>query len=268
MRALGVAKLERGAASAEQLPAPSTAAAKRNVSALMEASDEAPAAVDEWVLVGLLPLFDPPRDDSAKVIQLLHDLGVSVKMLTGDQVAIAIDTSQRLGLGTNVLNCSVLDPAKSVPPATAESLQHMQTNRSVWTIQQGGDGVREVTQEHKTQAQSNIRKEEQKGEEDEALVVKVENKKEDESSKKELPLPYDEDLMRLVESTDGFGEVMPQHKHQVVRILQHLGHIVGMTGGQPQHNTRAPNALHSLVVLRHSLAACETLHCVFRWCQR
>lgn len=36
-----------------------------------------------WQFVGLLPLFDPPRHDSAETIQKALNLGVSVKMITG-----------------------------------------------------------------------------------------------------------------------------------------------------------------------------------------
>lgn len=36
-----------------------------------------------WEFVGLLPLFDPPRHDSAETIRRALDLGVSVKMITG-----------------------------------------------------------------------------------------------------------------------------------------------------------------------------------------
>lgn len=41
-----------------------------------------------WEYVGLLPLFDPPRHDSAETIRRALDLGVSVKMITGSTSAI------------------------------------------------------------------------------------------------------------------------------------------------------------------------------------
>ena len=34
----------------------------------------------------------------------------------------------------------------------------------------------------------------------------------------------------LVERADGFAEVFPEHKYEIVRILQDLKHICGMTG--------------------------------------
>lgn len=69
-----------------------------------------------WEMVGLLPLFDPPRHDSGETIQRALELGVNVKMITGDQLAIAKETGRRLGMGTNMYPSSSLlgqhkDPA-------------------------------------------------------------------------------------------------------------------------------------------------------------
>uniref|UniRef100_A0A453IYC5 Plasma membrane ATPase n=3 Tax=Aegilops tauschii subsp. strangulata TaxID=200361 RepID=A0A453IYC5_AEGTS len=50
-----------------------------------------------WVFCGVLPLFDPPRHDSADTIRRALDLGVCVKMITGDHLAIAKETGRRLG---------------------------------------------------------------------------------------------------------------------------------------------------------------------------
>ncbi|KAL2544564.1 H(+)-ATPase 5 [Forsythia ovata] len=61
-----------------------------------------------WQLVGLLPLFDPPRHDSAETIRRALNLGVNVKMITGDQLAIAKETGRRLGMGTNMYPSSSL----------------------------------------------------------------------------------------------------------------------------------------------------------------
>ncbi|XP_010539421.1 PREDICTED: ATPase 2, plasma membrane-type isoform X1 [Tarenaya hassleriana] len=55
-----------------------------------------------WQFVGLLPLFDPPRHDSAETIRRALELGVNVKMITGDQLAIGKETGRRLGMGTNM----------------------------------------------------------------------------------------------------------------------------------------------------------------------
>lgn len=61
-----------------------------------------------WEFVGLLPLFDPPRHDSAETIKKALDLGVNVKMITGDQLAIGKETGRRLGMGTNMYPSSSL----------------------------------------------------------------------------------------------------------------------------------------------------------------
>ncbi|CAH8273019.1 unnamed protein product [Arabidopsis lyrata] len=57
---------------------------------------------DPWEFVGVLPLFDPPRHDSTETIKRALDLGVNVKMITDDQLAIAKETGRRLGMGTNM----------------------------------------------------------------------------------------------------------------------------------------------------------------------
>ncbi|XP_022714751.1 plasma membrane ATPase-like isoform X2 [Durio zibethinus] len=74
--------------------------------AIPEKSKESPGS--PWQFVGLLPLFDPPRHDSAETIRRALHLGVNVKMITGDQLAIAKETGRRLGMGTNMYPSSAL----------------------------------------------------------------------------------------------------------------------------------------------------------------
>ncbi|KAL3516864.1 hypothetical protein ACH5RR_023766 [Cinchona calisaya] len=81
--------------------------AERGLRSLGVAYQEVPAGTKDspggpWEFIGLLPLFDPPRHDSAETIRRALDLGVSVKMITGDQLAIAKETGRRLGMGTNM----------------------------------------------------------------------------------------------------------------------------------------------------------------------
>ncbi|KAG5563655.1 hypothetical protein RHGRI_000002 [Rhododendron griersonianum] len=81
--------------------------AERGLRSLAVASQEVPEKTKEspggpWQFVGLLPLFDPPRHDSAETIRRALNLGVNVKMITGDQLAIAKETGRRLGMGTNM----------------------------------------------------------------------------------------------------------------------------------------------------------------------
>ena len=49
-------------------------------------------------LVGLVTLYDPPRPDAKQLIAALHDLGVPVKMLTGDALAVASEIAREVGL--------------------------------------------------------------------------------------------------------------------------------------------------------------------------
>jgi H+-transporting ATPase len=57
---------------------------------------------DTWHFLGLLPLFDPPREDSAETIRRAREHGIAVKMVTGDNLAIARQISAQLGLGTRI----------------------------------------------------------------------------------------------------------------------------------------------------------------------
>lgn len=110
-----------------------------------------------WEILGIMPCSDPPRHDTARTVNEAKSLGLSIKMLTGDAVGIARETSRQLGLGTNIYNAERLGL--------------------------GGGG---------------------------------------EMSGSEV---YD-----FVEAADGFAEVFPQHKYNVVEILQQRGYLVAMTG--------------------------------------
>jgi H+-transporting ATPase len=60
----------------------------------------------KWQYVGLLGIYDPPRDDSAETIKNAQKMGVDVKMVTGDHLAIAKEVSREVNLGTNILAAS------------------------------------------------------------------------------------------------------------------------------------------------------------------
>ncbi|BCR98916.1 putative plasma membrane H(+)ATPase [Aspergillus luchuensis] len=109
---------------------------------------------EDWTLLGMLPMFDPPREDTAQTINEAQNLGISVKMLTGDAIAIAKETCKMLALGTKVYN--------------SDKLIHGGLSGAM-----AGD---------------------------------------------------------LVEKADGFAEVFPEHKYQVVQMLQDRGHLTAMTG--------------------------------------
>ncbi len=69
-----------------------------------------------WRFLGVLPLFDPPREDSLATLQELEKLGISTKLITGDQVAIAREMAGQLGLGPSILAAEAIGDSPSVPP--------------------------------------------------------------------------------------------------------------------------------------------------------
>ena len=98
------------------------------------------SAGSPWEFVGLLPLFDPPRHDSAETIRKALDLGVNVKMITGDQLAIGKETGRRLGMGTNMYPSSSL-----LGQSNDESI----TGISIEELIEKADGFAGVFPEHK-----------------------------------------------------------------------------------------------------------------------
>ena len=90
-----------------------------------------------WQFVGVLPLFDPPREDAKSTIATALTMGVKIKMVTGDALAIAKETAKKLDMGTNILDASSLGDAKKQESAeVADSIQK-------------ADGFAQVFPEHK-----------------------------------------------------------------------------------------------------------------------
>ena len=56
-----------------------------------------------WHYIGLLGLYDPPREDSSETIKTAQSMGIDVKMVTGDHIAIAKEISKQVNLGTNII---------------------------------------------------------------------------------------------------------------------------------------------------------------------
>lgn len=112
---------------------------------------------DSWDFLGILPLYDPPRVDSAETISKAEEYGIQVKMITGDNVAIAKEIAKQLGMRTNI------------QPAT-----QLFTDNECETLS-------------RTAAEK-------------------------------------------IEAADGFAQVYPEHKYNIVKILQDRGHLVAMTG--------------------------------------
>jgi H+-transporting ATPase len=91
----------------------------------------------QWQFLGVLPLFDPPREQARATIATARDMGVKVKMVTGDAMAIARETANKLGLGANILDASGFGDTK----------QH-ETAQLVESIE-NADGFAQVFPEHK-----------------------------------------------------------------------------------------------------------------------
>jgi H+-transporting ATPase len=66
-----------------------------------------------WLFLGILSLFDPPREDAAETIKQAKDHGVDIKMVTGDNIAIAKQIAGELGLGQNILLADQIIKAKN-----------------------------------------------------------------------------------------------------------------------------------------------------------
>jgi H+-transporting ATPase len=92
---------------------------------------------DHWEFLGVLPMFDPPRPTAKATLASAEQMGVHVKMVTGDQVAIAKECARELGLGTNILEASSLGDT-----------QKKATDQQAQAIEQA-DGFAQVFPEHK-----------------------------------------------------------------------------------------------------------------------
>jgi H+-transporting ATPase len=92
---------------------------------------------NKWRLRGVLPLYDPPREDSQETLESTRNMGVNVKMVTGDQVAIAKEIARQLGLGTNILDAGLFS-----------EIRHHETGQLADAVEQA-DGFAQVFPEHK-----------------------------------------------------------------------------------------------------------------------
>ena len=90
-----------------------------------------------WRLLGVLPMSDPPREDAKATIATALQMGVKVKMVTGDQLAIARETAKTLGMGTNILDAAALGDSKHAESA------------DVTALIENADGFAQVFPEHK-----------------------------------------------------------------------------------------------------------------------
>ena len=91
----------------------------------------------KWRLLGVLPLFDPPRVDAKSTVATAAEMGVKIKMVTGDALAIAREMAKTLGMGSNILDANTLGNSKTEESAAAA--------KSI----EDADGFAQVFPEHK-----------------------------------------------------------------------------------------------------------------------
>ncbi len=161
---------------------------------------------EKFHFVGLIPLYDPPRPDSKEAVQEAKHYGVEVKMVTGDNIAIARYIARILGIGDKIIS--------------AKELREEGFEEYVILAQIITKAILKVEGLSPQEA-------EKKAKEIAKLVKKeLEN----------APLPkgtikkHESEIIKIIEEANGFAEVFPEDKYFIVDKLQKAGHIVGMTG--------------------------------------
>ena len=159
-------------------------------------------------LIGLIPLYDPPRSDSKQVIADMRNYGVRVKMVTGDHMAIAKEVGQLLGLEGEAIRShqltgsgsqELLALAAAMASAIYERLNHDVSHAQA---RQFADEVMEsVKQLYDTRLLD-----------------------------REFIHTHESAIIDMIEDVDLFAEVVPEDKYLIVETLQKGGHIVAMTG--------------------------------------
>merc|ERR1711976_80187 len=84
---------------------------KRGIRAIAVAKTSSLGATDKedvWNMMGLLTFLDPPRPDTKETVRLAKENGVAVKMITGDHLLIALETSRALNMGGIIQNADGL----------------------------------------------------------------------------------------------------------------------------------------------------------------
>ena len=159
-------------------------------------------------LLGLIPLYDPPREDSKEVIADMLQHGVDVKMVTGDNLAIAREIGRILGLKEHTLRSSQLSgSARNEVLALAEVLSAAIFQRLT------PDVSRKQAEQFADQVMETVR-----AMYDTRLL------------EREFIHTHESAIVEMIESVTIFAEVVPEDKYRIVDTLQKAGHIVAMTG--------------------------------------
>nr|AWC08675.1 putative plasma membrane H+ ATPase [Chara australis] len=98
---------------------------------------------DRWRMMGVLTFLDPPRPDTKDTIERAQKFGVVVKMITGDQVVIALETARSLGLGTSIRG------VQGLPSLGADNKIPKDLGKNYGRMILDCDGFAQVFPEHK-----------------------------------------------------------------------------------------------------------------------
>jgi H+-transporting ATPase len=159
-------------------------------------------------LLGLIPLYDPPRDDSKQVIADMQGHGIDVKMVTGDNTAIAREIGRLLGLTHRTLRAGQLTGGAGSDLLTLASVLSgaiYQRLKPEVSRKEADHFAAEVMKAVKSQFDTRL-------------------------LEREFIHSHESALIELIESADIFAEVVPEDKYHIVDTLQRAGHIVAMTG--------------------------------------
>ncbi len=159
-------------------------------------------------LVGLIPLYDPPRPDSAQVIAEMRGNGVVVKMVTGDNSAIAREIGRLLGLKQRTMNSSQLSGS-----AGSELLRLTEALAGAIYLRLKPEVSRKEARRFASQVLDTV------GEMFDTSLLE-----------REFLHTHESAIIEMIEEVDIFAEVVPEDKYRIVDTLQKGGHIVAMTG--------------------------------------
>jgi H+-transporting ATPase len=157
---------------------------------------------------GLIPLYDPPREDSKEAVDSARSKGIDVKMVTGDNIAVAAYIAQLLDIGENI---------EDVRKLKGEDLEEYITLSKILSLA--------ITKK--------LKPEKSEKEVDDIVEDIV-----DEVKKALYTTPllqgsvkkHESEIIAMIEKADGFAQVYPEDKYFIVDELQKVGHIVCMTG--------------------------------------
>jgi len=183
--------------------------------------------------VGFLYFIDPPKDDSAEMIRKINALNVNVKMITGDNTAISKHIAKKLQIGSNIKDTRTLhgnlhEEYHALTSVVTQAL-YTRITKDVFeqlAIHAESEAKQEIFETIKTDV---IKKEsvERVAQEIADDVVEILG---DEAVSVDYIRQHESEIVKAIENADGFAQVIPEDKYNIVKYLQSVGHIVGMTG--------------------------------------